>query len=581
MIRNTLILFLLFSTSASFTVSRAESALIIQGGTLIDGNGGPPAENATIVIESGRIKDIQTSALSSVPADATVIDAKGKFIIPGLQDFHVHYRDWMPPLYINEGITTIHDIGNSPPEWALAQREMMQKEKIVGPRLYISVLNLVGKAGVTSDSDLPNMILFDTVDEARKWARKAVEFKADYLKIHEGVTGEMLLAIAQVAKQNGLSVVGHVSPFVDAYQAVELGQTHLEHSTGVGRAITKNLDEVKRLRAELQESLNGKTRNSWERFLIDFYTVDPAKEERLIKLIIAKNAFVEPNWVLSARNITLRRKEWVYEDALFLSRPELTFISKDSRFRWLDYSAWTYLSEDMRGKLIHSYDNFQKFVVKLVAAGGKVVVGTGSPDMIPGITVHREMQLMVDAGLSPMQAIQAATRNVAELARKLGDLGTLEKGKYADLLILDGNPLQDIANTRKIANIIKNGKPIERKYSASFRNPIPTTTQGDETGHNTPQPSISAAEPSLAVEGDSEITVKITGKGFTIGSVVYFNDLPLNTVFKNPGLLEVTLTRPLLNNVGTYPIRVMNPEPLPPIENAGKSNLFLFIVKFR
>ena len=581
MIRKVILLLLLFSAPALVTASPAATALVIQGGTLIDGNGGPPLQNATIGIQAGRIAEIRSGPLGSPPADASVIDAKGKFIIPGLQDFHVHFRDWMPPLYINEGITTIHDIGNSPPDWILAQREMFRKEKIVGPRLYAAVLNLVGKAGVTSDSDLPNMILFDTVEEARKWARKAVELKADYIKIHEGVSGEMLLAIGQIAKQNGLSVVGHVPPVVDAYQAVELGQTHLEHSTGVGRAITKDLAELQRLRAELQASLNGKTRNSWERFLIDFYTVDPAKEERLIKLIIAKNAFVEPNWVLTARTMTPRRKEWVYEDALFLSRPELSFISKDSRFRWLDYSSWDFLSEDMKGKLIRGHENFQKFVVKFVAAGGKVVVGTGSPDMIPGITVHREMQLMVDAGLTPMQAIQAATRNVAELAKKTNDLGTLEKGKYADLLLLDGNPLDDISNTRKISQIVKNGKTIERKYSADWRNPIPTTAVGDETGHNSPQPVISGTEPAIAVEGDPQTKVRVIGKGFTIGSVAYFNNIPLKTEFRTPAMLQITLTRELLERVGTYPIQVINPEPLPPIENAGRSNPFLFIVQFR
>ena len=575
------VLLLLFFTSALRISSNAQSVLLIQGGTLIDGNGEPPLENSTILIEGGRIREIRTAPLNSVPANATVIDATGKFIIPGLQDIHVHYRDWMPPLFINEGITTIHDIGNSPLEWILAQREMFQKEKIVGPRLYAAVLNLVGRRGVTADSDLPNMILFETVEEARKWAQKAVELKADYLKIHEGVTGEMLLAVAQVAKQHGLSIMGHVPPVLDAFQAVELGQTHLEHSTGVGRAITRNLEEVQRLRRQLQQSVAGKTRNSWERFLIDFYDVDPVKEERLIKLIIAKNAFIEPNWVLSARNITPLKKEWAYEDSVFLSRPELSFISKDSRFRWLDYSPWEYFSEDMKSKLLRSYANFQKFVVKLSAAGGKIVVGTGSPDMIPGITVHREMQLMVDAGLPPMKAIQAATKNVAELARKQEDLGTLEAGKYADLLILDANPLETISNTRKIATILKNGKVIDRKYSADFRNPIPTPETGDETGHNSPQPRITAIEPSLAVEGDAETTLKIIGKGLTIGSVVYFNHLPLRTVFRNPELLEVTLPAELLARVGTYPIVVINPEPLPPIENAGRSNPFRFIVKFK
>ena len=135
---------------ASF--ARAQQTLVIRGGTLIDGNGGTPLSDATIIVEGERIKEIRAGQGANMPSGARIIEASGKYIIPGLQDFHVHYRDWVPPMYLNFGVTTMHDIGNNPPEWALVQREMLQKKKIVGPRLYGSILNLWGRPRETGAS---------------------------------------------------------------------------------------------------------------------------------------------------------------------------------------------------------------------------------------------------------------------------------------------------------------------------------------------------------------------------------------------------------------------------------------------
>ena len=567
----------------SISVSYAQQALVVRGGTLIDGNGGAPLENVDILIEGDRISEIRIGGFSRVPPNAEILDARGKFILPGLQDFHLHYRGWMPPLFINHGITTIHDIGNSPPQWILAQRELLQQERIVGPRLYAAVLNLYGRPrrDVAIESRLPDMIFFETVAEARSWAEKAVELKADYIKVHDGFTGEMLLAVVQVAKANNLPVVGHVSPVLDAFQAAELGQNEFEHSTGVGRAITLDLDELRSLRKEWEEALIGRARTVFEALAVDFYSVDPVKEERLIHVLVEKDIFLEADWVTPSRNITPRKKEWAFQDLVFFSNPELSFVPLGDRLRWLDYSPWEHFSEDLKAKLIRSLANWKNFIVKFSAAGGKVIVGTASPNAIPGISVHRDMQLMVDAGLPPMKALQAATRNIAELAGLLDDLGTIEAGKYADLLIIDGNPLEDISNTQKIAHVIKGGKKIDRRYSADFRNPIPTPVMVDEGGHNNPKPAITGMDPVVFTQGDPETVAEIRGRGFTIGSVAYVNHHAVRTKFKSPELLEVVLSSTLLSQVGTYPVQVINPHPLPPLENAGDSNKLMVIVKFR
>ena len=552
--------------------------LVIRGGTLIDGNGGPPVANATLVIEGDRIREIRTTDGAPVPSNARVIDARGKFIIPGLHEGHAHYTDWTLPFFINHGVTTIHDIGTNETEWILAQRDMLRKEKIVGPRLYSCVLNLRGRPRGPNSTE-GHSVFFETVAEARRAAQRAVALQADCLKVHNGLTGEMLLAISQVAREHGLAVIGHVPRALDAFQAVELGQNHLEHTDGVGRAIAKNLDGLNSLREEYARALEGRASFSFESSGIPFFDPDPSKQEELIKILVSKEVFVEADWVLRFRNITPRKRDWAFEDLQLLSRPELPFVPKDAYFRWNDYSAWESFSPELKAKLTHGMENLQKFVVKFAQAGGKVVVGTEAPNAIPGLSIHRNMQLLVDAGIPPMKAIQAATKNIAEMMR-IKDLGTLEVNKYADLLILDGDPLQDIANTQEIAEVIKSGKIVDRRYSADWRNPIPTTVW-QQTSHNSPTPVISTVDPPVAVEGDPDKTIRIHGERFMIGSEVYVNQRQVKVTFKSPKLLEATLPRGLLAQVGTYPIQVKNPEPLPPLENAGISNKFMFIVKYR
>ena len=574
-------LFILLTLAWALTALavEAQQTLIIRGGTLIDGNGGPPVANATLVIEGERIREIRTTDGAPVPSNARVIDARGKFIIPGMHEPHAHYKGWFLPLYINYGVTSVYEIGNSAEEWILAQREMMQKEKIVGPRLYACVLNLYGRA--PAGRILPNMTTFETVEEARALARRAVELKADCLKLQGGLTTEMMPAIAQIGKQHGLPLIGHLPRGMTAFRAAELGMNHLEHSGGIPEAISKDWSEVERLQEEFERAMEGRPADSFEGTGIGFINTDPAKEDQLIKVLIDKNVYVEADWGGRMRNITRRKNDWMIENLALVPRPEMAFIPKDARYRWLDYSAWNSFSPELQAKLTRGLENWQKFMVKFSQAGGKVVVGGEAPTVMPGLNIHRNVHLLVDAGIPPMKALQAATKNVAELFRKNKDLGTLEAGKYADLIVLDADPLQDITNTQKIAEVVKGGKIIDRRYSADWRNPIPTTEiTRDESGYNNPKPVISTIQPSVAVQGESDKAVRISGEGFTLGSVVYLDEKAVKTTFKSEKLIEATLPKELLARVGTYAIRVENPEPLPLLEDAGLSNKFMFIVKF-
>ena len=413
--------------------------MIIRGGTLIDGNGGPPVPNATLVIAGERIREIRTTDGGPVPSDARAIDARGKFLIPGMHEPHAHYKGWFLPLYINYGVTSIYEIGNSASDWIMAQREMMQKETVVGPRLYACLINLYGKA--PEGRILPGMTTFDTVDEARVMAQRAVELKADCLKLQSGLTNEMMLAIAQIGKANGLPLIGHLPHGMNAFRAAEVGMNHLEHSGGIPEAISKDWSAVERLQREFARAMEGRPQDTFEGTGIGFINPDPAKEDELIKVLIDKNVYVEADWSGRMRNITRRKTDWMTENIALVQRPEMAFIPKDARYRWLDYSAWNSFSPELKANLTLGLENWQKFMAKFSQAGGKVVVGGEAPTVMPSLNIHRNVHLLVDAGIPPLKTIHAATKNVAELFRLEDDLGTLEVGKYADLIILDANPL--------------------------------------------------------------------------------------------------------------------------------------------
>lgn len=215
-------------------------------------------------------------------------------------------------------------------------------------------------------------------------------------------------------------------------------------------------------------------------------------------------------------------------------------------------------------------------------AGGKLLAGVDSNlnTGIPGLGIHQEMELMVDAGVSPMEALKSATIYAAELMRKEKDLGTVEVGKMADLVVLGGDPLAEIRNTRKVETVIIDGKIVDISFHADYKPPIPEPSDLSRTGlrGNIPRRMrINDSIPSVAIEGSNDQEIELRGK-FLPSSKVLFNGTEIRSVFENPRRLKATIPSNLLQRVGTYPIQLTSP-----MFGGGtdKSNVVFFIVKFR
>ena len=574
-----------------FSVEAQGQATVIEGGTLIDGNGGAPVPDAVLVIEGETIARISQKGKVPYPAGARVIKADGKFVLPGLWDLHVHYNGWMGQLFVSYGVTSILQYGFD--EWIRAQKEGIAKGKIAGPRMFVGSLGAAGTRGFVETAQpwgipfgnkhfatfgLPERV---TADEARTWVRDAVRAGVEAIgEIGPEVADrEVLKAIVEEAHQAGIPVAGHLS--LSAKDAVFAGVDSLLHLAGVSMSAMDFDETVRRLRVidpryDVTEPRFMRVVDP--RFLMTFAFVDPAKVDEIIRAMVANKTKIEPDLMTVAQPVHDRRKAYEQEIHELFNDPQLQYVPADNVLMALDYGQGMYryktkLTPEEIQLLEKGYRNIQAFIRKFVGAGGTVLAGVDShASLIPGIGLHYELQLLVDAGLTPMQAIQAATKNAAEWLRQGDRLGTLQEGKIADLVLVSADPLVDIANTKKVEGVMKGGKWMDRGYA--FANPIPQPPRGE--GHGNPVPQVGALSPTSAVEGSRDVTVTARGNYFLTDSIIEFDGVPLSTTYVSFRELKATLPDYLVARPGTFAVRVFTPAPF-----GGRSNRAYFLVRFR
>ena len=261
-----------------------------------------------------------------------------------------------------------------------------------------------------------------------------------------------------------------------------------------------------------------------------------------------------------------------------LEDPSAQFIPEARRAHWLNAVKAADTGEEMQQNT-ESLRKIREFIRRFVQAGGKVITGpdTGarsSATNIAGLAMHVEMEALVNAGMTPMQAILASTKWSAELLRKEQDLGTVEPGKLADLILIEGDPLADIRVTQNIRTVILDGKIVDTRLDPNFRNSLPRTWY-----MNTPLeyegPEISRITPGITPAGDAAVTIQVSGKRFNSRSFIRFDTSDLPTTFVSNSLLTATVDAMLLKNVGTYAVTVVNPG-----SGGSPSNAAYFIVNF-
>jgi imidazolonepropionase-like amidohydrolase len=417
--------------------------------TVIDTASGALQPDMTVIVTGDRIEQVGTKRHVKIPKDGKIIDATGKYMIPGLWDMHVHtfFGDWVPggkevtlPLFIANGVTGVRDMG-SDLEPILAAAKEIDQHRLLGPRMVIAGPMLDGPK-----TQFPASIAIATPEDGRRAVDMLKSRGVDFIKIQSYVPRDAYFAIADECKKQKITFVGHVPDSIRGSEASNAGQKSFEHLIGIFEGSSTAEDEL----------LKGPKGPG--RFL---ETYDASKEASLIQLL-AKNQ----TW--QCPTLYWERGQWLVDVIDVTKDPNAKYAPLFWREKsWPRFTAGIIKDLDtdpvpVRQKFVeHELD----IVRKLNQAGVPFLAGTDCPagvDMLPGFSLHLELQRFIAAGFTPLQALQTATINPAKFLDRQNDFGTVEAGKFADLVLLDANPLDDIRNTQKIAGVVAGGRYFSR-----------------------------------------------------------------------------------------------------------------------
>ena len=398
----------------------------------------------TVIVTDGRIERLGATAEVDVPDGATVIDGRGKYLMPGVSEMHGHYpnpdaREFTEAvmyLYVANGVTLVRGMQGGASHLPL--RDAIEAREIMGPRLLVCAPAMSGN-NVARPED------------ARRLVREAAAAGFDHIKVAEGLTPEVFSAIAETAAEVGLTFSGHVSNFVGLYSALEQGQSTIDHLDNYIEAMIDDREVVAGLGLlELPSVISQ---------------IDEAKVGDVIAATVEAGAGVVPTEVLWETFLGGRSGA-----SMLAEMPETRFWVRESLpgvasgvNRWVQQT-------DGRSAALPQPDAGQpvielrrRLIKELHDAGVPVLLGTDSPQIfsVPGFSIHREMQVMVDSGLTPFQVLHSGTRAVADF---LGaeDFGQVAEGQRADLVLLNANPLDDIGHFADSDGVMVNGQWLSR-----------------------------------------------------------------------------------------------------------------------
>ena len=382
----------------------AEGSLALLGATLVDATGAAPIPNATVVIANGRIVAAGPSAATRVPSGARRIDVSGKTIVPGLWDNHAHLHqiEWIPT-YFAAGITSVRDMGS---EWPLlvAMRNAIRSGAINGPNLFFA--GLIDGPGPQGFGEFSAA----TPDEGRALVRRYHDMGFEMMKIYLALAPDVTAAICDEAHKLDMRCTGHVPTSMDLHAAIDSGMDQIAHFP---------------IRGDL--------------------TTEEGRKQ--LAHFVAKKTIFDPtaSWGEIGGKSAQEPMQNIQPVLQHLPPPLL-----QNRIASLGQSP---------SDTATSHARLSRTLANIKAAHDVgVPLITGTDEGIPAYSVYREMELFVKAGFTPMEALQAATSVSAKAMRVDNDLGTIEKGKRADLLVLDANPIENISNIRTVRFVMKDGK---------------------------------------------------------------------------------------------------------------------------
>src|SRR5687768_13381781 len=444
------------SSSAPLVAQTKEQPLVFRHATVIDVLSGRARPDMTVVIKGGRIIELAEDGKVRVPVAATVVDASGKFVIPGLWDMHSHFlfesfREPFMKLFIANGITGVRDLGGEQLGQLGHIKLSIADGKVLGPRIVAAGPIVDGPEPVW-----PFSIPVSNAEEGRAAVRTLKEKGADFVKVYSLLSRDSYFAIADEAKKQNIPFGGHIPNAVTAAEASDAGQKSIEH-VRIHLDVSSNEGELRRERraAEVKgRSQLNRVRAAQAARILDTFS------ERKVKLLAERFAR-NGTWLVPT--LTVHRAFAFLNDTAFIEDPRLKYMPEAIKGRWKTQRER--MPEEVIKYNRAFYGKDLQIVGLMHRAGAPLLAGSDmmNPHVYPGFSLHDELALLVQTGLTPLEALQTATVNPAKFLGREKELGTVERGKLADLVLLDANPLENINHTRRINAVVVNGTYLPKE----------------------------------------------------------------------------------------------------------------------
>jgi imidazolonepropionase-like amidohydrolase len=442
MMKNKIIIFLLFFSTVAFSQQPVDSRtqeIVLLMVDVIPMDSERVLADQTVIIRNNKI--VAIGPRLKYNKSAHVVNADGKYLVPGLAEMHAH----VPPnddlesmkevlrLFALNGITTIRGMLGHPKHLEL--REMINKGEVLGPRLFTTGPSFSGSS-------------IKTAADAEKLVREQKAAGYDFLKLHPGLTMETFPAIVSTAKEVGIPFVGHVSFKVGIWRAIEAGYSSIDHLDGFVEGLVLGIETM-------SEQQTG---------LFALYIADRADASQIPKLM--KGLKDHQTWVVPTQALAERWFAPDFTAETFLNDRGTKYMNKATVDQWVENKKNLMTNPQYDRDKVESLVNLRRQLIKACQDSGVgLLLGCDAPQVfnVPGFSTHSELEYMVTAGLTPYQALKSGTVNVATYL-KMKDSGVIKEGAIADLVLLGGNPLANIGETKKIEGVMLNGKWLSSEY---------------------------------------------------------------------------------------------------------------------
>lgn len=433
--KHLLILLLLgsFVAQAQQTIDSRQKEIVFTNVSVIPMTSETVLENQTVVVKNGLIRAI--GAKAKYDKNATVIDAKGKYLMPGLAEMHAHVPpiDDIQPmkdvllLFAANGVTTIRGMLGHPLHLEL--RSKIKSGEVLGPRLYTSGPSFSGAS-------------IKTPEEGSEKVRSQKKAGYDFMKMHPGISKNNFEAIVKTAKEENMPFAGHVSFGVGVWRSAEAGYATIDHLDGIVEALMPRIDTL----TEAEAGLFG---------LFVGHNADISRLDKVLKTLKDNNV-----WLVPTQTLTEHWQSPNRTSEEILSWPEMKYMDKKTLNSWEGAKNNTMRSPQYKPESVLKYIDVRRTIIRESQRQGVgLLLGSDAPQVfsVPGFSLKHELSYLVDAGLTPYQALQTGTVNIGKFFKN-DKLGIIKTGAIADLVLLDANPLKDIKAVGSVQGVMLDGR---------------------------------------------------------------------------------------------------------------------------